>query len=336
MKKLFLLISAAALLATSCQDILDAIDDAGNGGANAGALKGTFSVNKEGGTVCFSQGNLQYQISSKTWRFADHQWDYVGHTYRIETGNDVFEDIHMGTVDGSTNEGIVKNGYSGWIDLFGWGTSGNGDRKPNMSVLNSLEYLTGGKDIAGTDNDWGAYNAISNGGKKAGLWRTLTKDEWAYIIGKRKTSSGLLFAPGTVSGVHGLILLPDDWSTSTFDIKGANEVYDVSWTTNNISASDWTGKLEPAGAVFLPCAGNRGNINYPDEEEVGGGTGPEGYLPFVGNYWSSSVGGYDPDEDYVNSAYILYFEYAGNRGTVRADYGQPLCMGNSVRLVADK
>ena len=160
MKKLFLLISAAALLATSCQDILDAIDDAGNGGANAGALKGTFSVNKEGGTVCFSQGNLQYQISSKTWRFADHQWDYVGHTYRIETGNDVFEDIHMGTVDGSTNEGIVKNGYSGWIDLFGWGTSGNGDRKPNMSVLNSLEYLTGGKDIAGTDNDWGASGIL--------------------------------------------------------------------------------------------------------------------------------------------------------------------------------
>jgi len=42
-----------------------------------GALDGVFSVapNKK---VVFSQGNMQYQASTKKWRFAEHQYDYIG------------------------------------------------------------------------------------------------------------------------------------------------------------------------------------------------------------------------------------------------------------------
>lgn len=46
-----------------------------------------------------SPGNLQYQASTGIWRFAEHQYDYIG----------------------SGNENISTS-YSGWIDLFGWGT----------------------------------------------------------------------------------------------------------------------------------------------------------------------------------------------------------------------
>ncbi|MBQ3677498.1 MAG: hypothetical protein II926_09075, partial [Bacteroidales bacterium] len=61
---------------------------------------GVFTVAK-GKQVYFSQANLQYNASSNVWRFAEHQYDIIG------------ED----------NSNISKS-YNGWIDLFGWGTSG--------------------------------------------------------------------------------------------------------------------------------------------------------------------------------------------------------------------
>lgn len=63
-----------------------------------GAIGGLFSVSATQ-QVYFSQGNLQYQASTTTWRFAEHQYDYVG----------------------ADNENISST-YSGWIDLFGFGT----------------------------------------------------------------------------------------------------------------------------------------------------------------------------------------------------------------------
>ena len=52
----------------------------GGGGGNApqGAIDGLFTINSNGDQVYFSQGNLQYQASTNTWRFATNQWDYVG------------------------------------------------------------------------------------------------------------------------------------------------------------------------------------------------------------------------------------------------------------------
>lgn len=42
-----------------------------------GALPGKFSVSAHD-MVQFSQGNLQYQPSTKTWRFAEYQYDTIG------------------------------------------------------------------------------------------------------------------------------------------------------------------------------------------------------------------------------------------------------------------
>ena len=65
-----------------------------------GALKGLFSVSASK-KVCFAQGNLQYQASTNTWRFAENQYDAL-----------------------TTENTNVSATYVGWIDLFGWGTSG--------------------------------------------------------------------------------------------------------------------------------------------------------------------------------------------------------------------
>ena len=74
-----------------------------------GLLAGKFSVSATK-QVQFSQGNLQYNSSEATykWRFAEHQYDYVG-AWNTST----------------------------WVDLFGWGTwSGDATNPINESTNN--------------------------------------------------------------------------------------------------------------------------------------------------------------------------------------------------------
>jgi len=80
--------------------------------------------------------------------------------------------------------------YDGWLDLFKWGTSGwnsgAGAYQPWSTVTNANNYNPGGSmknDLTGdyANADWGVYNAISNGGNQAGMWRTMTSDEWELI-----------------------------------------------------------------------------------------------------------------------------------------------------------
>ena len=95
-----------------------------------GALPGLFSVSATK-QVHFSQGNLQYQASTNTWRFAEHQYDYVGTQTADYCG------FYGGNVSGSDNRNISST-YNGWIDLFGWGTGSN----PTLSSTSFEDYGT--------------------------------------------------------------------------------------------------------------------------------------------------------------------------------------------------
>jgi len=66
---------------------------------------------------------LQYQASTDTWRFAEHQWDFVGD----DTDGNVFEN------DVKCNNALTSDSYDGWIDLFGWGTG----QKPTYTISKS-------------------------------------------------------------------------------------------------------------------------------------------------------------------------------------------------------
>ena len=231
--------------------------------APVGAIGGKFSVSDKK-KVYFSQGNLQYQASTKTWRFAEHQWDVIGEANKN-----------------------ISSSYSGWIDLFGWGTSGYKEMDPYMTEITRNSDIMDEIDldsdltlnIAGTKFDWGFYNAISNGGKKRKTWRTLTKDEWDYVFNKRITTSGIRYAMACVNNVNGVILLPDDWNTNTYSLK-STDTPKADFTTNTITASQWT-TLEAGGAVFLPAAGS-----WDDSYGI--------YNSSSGHYWSATCyGGLD-------------------------------------------
>ena len=236
-------------------------------GSPVGYVNGLFSID-ESNKIRFSQGNLQCQENTEIWRFAENQWDTIG------TCN--------------------FNNPEGWMDLFGWGTGEN----PFLSAPDNSEYSS--------FVEWGS-NLISNGGNTGNLWRTLTKDEWEYILFTRNTTSGIRCAKATVNGICGLLLLPDDWNSSYYSLNNANG---GDYSDNVISLSTWQTVLEAHGVVFLPAAGAR------DDGEVL-------YVNYAGCYWSST-----PDDS--ETAYYLDFDdnFFDVNSTNRY-------YGMSVRLVTD-
>ncbi|MBP5723062.1 MAG: hypothetical protein J6X18_05760 [Bacteroidales bacterium] len=269
-----------------------------------GAICAEFSVS-DSTKVHFSQGNLQYQASTNTWRFAEHQFDIVG-----------FD-----------NENISEK-YTGWIDLFGFGTSGYKGRMPYMTSTIYADYIIAksefpyrrnynpnlGIDFVDLDNgngqkyDWGWGFCLSDGGMEQYIegccWRTLTRSEWNYLISERKKAEKKI-GNARVNGVYGLVLLPDKWKTPQgLVFKHSNP--------NEYSESEWE-QMEANGAVFLPAAGSRNGNFLPPGDAFG--------RFFGGAYWSSTIAEF-------KYSYALWFDED------EYDYGRvPMSIGLSVRLV---
>lgn len=268
-----------------------------------GSINGWFTINADGDKVYFSKGNLQYQASTNSWRFAENQWNYVGGT--DPHGN------QFGNVINSDNAYISET-YEGWIDLFGWGTSGynhgaNSYQPWSTSTANSDYYAYGNYNYNLFDQtgqaDWG-YNPISNGSNTTNQWRTLTHAEWDYIFNTRNTISGIRYVKAKVNNVKGIILLPDDWNVSACNNTNNS---DSSFNSNILTVSEWL-ILEQMGAIFLPAAGVR---TYATNN--------------WGMYWSATS---------CNSIYIYVVTFLDDYLYTYSN-GCDRCWGISVRLVCD-
>ncbi len=253
-----------------------------------GSLPGVFSIS-DTRQVCFSKGNLQYQASTNTWRFAANQWYFVGGMdYSVYP---ISDPEYVGTMYPNMNDNISST-YSGWIDLFGWGTSGwSGSRQPWDYEGNESGYRPS-YNGSYLEADWAWHNAISNGGNAVHVWRTLTSGEWYYLINYRRDAS-LKIASGRVNWIGGLIILPDNWTLPEGCIFmpgfATNNGNDSDWTHNNYNDQQWR-KMEKAGAVFLPAAG----IRYQRSISR---LGLEGY------YWAFTPGDEDGWSDMSFSSY---------------------------------
>ena len=134
----------------------------------------------------------------------------------------------------------ANNSTTGIMEFFGWGTGDN----PTLTITDNAKY--------GTYYEWGA-NPITNGGYKANTWRTLTKDEWDYILNTRDNASSLS-GLAKVNGLYGYILLPDDWTLPEgLSFKGKVTYWSKAST---YTLPQWL-QMEANGAVFLPAAGWR-------------------------------------------------------------------------------
>ena len=210
---------------------------------------GVFSVS-DSKQVTFSKGNLQYTQSTNTWSFAENQWDYIG------TDNVMGGSVSSDPISGDSKEGTA---LADKVDLFGWSTSAT-----HFGVSTSEDD----KDYSGSFVDWGT-NKIGNDAPNT--WRTLSNNEWEYLLNTRPNASSLK-GVAQVNGVNGLILLSDNWTCpsgvifkSGFHSDWSVEAYGQYQT---FSAAEWS-KLESAGAVFLPAAGYRYRSNVPSVQRNG-------------------------------------------------------------------
>ena len=273
-----------------------------------GMLPGIFSVSATK-QVKFSQGNLQYQASTNTWRFASNQYDIIG-----------------------TDNTNISSSYNGWIDLFGWGTSGwnNGNvfyHPYDSDDVNGAWYGPEGEyDLTGeyANCDWGVYNRISNGGNTTGTWRTLTVEEWMYLLYERSTAYDIRFATATISGIcAGIIILPDDWSPNIYSLYDTNN--GSSPYANIISAENWN-ILENAGAVFISASGYRSGtyVTIGDLSNI--------QQAQRGTYWTTNKVDNNVSQakcfDFNGNNYYYYFSLNCN------NFGRQI--GCSVRLVHDE
>ena len=170
--------------------------------------------------------------------------------------------------------------------LFGWGT---GDR-PTDTTDKWEDYVR--------FVDWGNF--------VAGGWRTLTADEWHHLLFER-SGADEKNAVGSVNGMHGLLLLPDECALPSgilFDCKA------IDWNANSYSVDQWE-QLEDAGVIFLPAAGFRwGEVSYSDGCQ--------------GLYWSSTT-----KEE--GCPYTMHFDGS----ILSVDWDNTPHFGQSVRLVRD-
>ena len=316
----------------------------------AGALRqGEFTINQDGNKVYFSAGNLQYRPSDQKWRIAENQWDYVGFYNPGPTSTNA---SHYGTVNDGSNRYtsliISSNSLSNWnywIDLFGWGTSGyspTGVTDQAMPFDYKDNKVYGGTEALDANYDWGRHNTIWYGesSSQPGTWRTLTYEEWQYLLG---------FTVGTVRGrtvggtgithrglgktysivkvnvnnvnITGLLIYPDDY-------QDGNRHPDTHDGTSEIDLSQYP------SCAFLPCAGIRNgistdtenNIDYPNIANLPGQPSWTNDNP-LGYYWTATP---------VDGTYAGAYKFP--TGNNKIEYNQSEAhryKGCSVRLVTD-
>ena len=200
-----------------------------------------------------------------------------GHQVRFASGNLEYDSIN------GYRFAAHQYDYGGY---FGWGTGSN----PTLTSTDYADYPS--------FDDWGSH--IDGG------WRTLSIDEWMYVIWRRADAFAKNGA-ATVCGVQGMVLLPDIWNGGTFNA----DFFDNGWNTNVYDASSWA-DMEDAGAVFLPAAGYRIGTKMTN-------------VGWFGEYWSFSPC-YESDD-----AYVMSFD----RGGTNLNDADSRHYGLSVRLVQD-
>ena len=259
-----------------------------------GTINALFSVSPTK-QVYFSQGNLTYVDFTHTWNFYANQYQY---------GTEL--PYH--------------------IDLFGWGTSGYNHGAVCYSPLSTLtqtfNYHAYGSatsnlcDGNGTA-DWG-YNAINNGGNTENSgWRTLTFDEWSFLIEERQSAPNKIayaqimtgFENGDYTYTKGLLLLPDYFVLPS-NCNFASIVGPGGYEANSYDALQWQA-MQANGAVFLPCAGIRYGTSIRQTN-------------LQGTYWASTSG----SEILAGGLLIGSNEPDLSAGALKS-------MGCSVRLVRD-
>ena len=263
------------------------------------ALSGTFSVGKYE-VAQFATGNLQYKPSTKTWRFAKQQYQYVG----------------------EANINVGDPNYKGWIDMLGWSTN---DADNNYGVNpNNVNDL-----YDGTFQDWGdLFSADEN-------WSTLSADQWKYLLNGRGLGKKQIARVGSVVGI---MLFPDVWNAPLTVTAQPDSYFEVD--IHNYTLDQWAELEKAGALFLPAAGrrtGGYGNmINKDQEEETNSENLNGGHYKHQDNtniycyYWTSTINESTKDVSYLHNIQAL----GGDKYTIGtgAIWGEKGRYGQSVRL----
>ena len=173
----------------------------------------------------------------------------------------------------------------------------------SVSSIRQVRFSRGNLQSDGTfavnQYTYGDFFSASNSYDGPAGWDALTTDEWNYLY-QHST-----FGFATVNGIHGLIILPNNYTGSSITEYNPQDGSRILWNDNTYSGDAWTA-MENNGVVFLPAAGYLNFIGRPI------GQGDEGcYLSsssstspvifkFVNKEEDIYVGGTDPWSTSIN------------------------------------
>lgn len=230
----------------------------------AGKSPKTFSVSPTL-AVKIAPGDLMYNTKADIWKFNENQYKFNG--YNVD------------------DEGIIKNDI--WKVYFLRGTSGFRYVSPSLTKKQYESYsyqIVTRNSIADTEYDWGKYNKIQNGGNKAGIWRTLTDDEFDYLAHKRKNAKYLCGHVAILEGddyYNCDVFLPDDFEIPEgLEFVSYGEYDNGPLKFNRYTLSQWN-KMEAAGAVILSSPRNYWLSSGPADNPTPG-KGNNFYMSGVG------------------------------------------------------
>ena len=235
----------------------------------------------------------------KTIQFSKGNLYWDGNNYDFESKQYEFKDLW----------------YENHVSHFYWSKT--------ASVAYAKKYSDSGQSI----NDVFFTNDANFkvGNAPAGAYKSLSKEEWTYLLESRSASTvgetaNARYAKATIkvdesTSVTGLILFPDVFTVpESVNTPSGINTKNADFDTNTYSVADWD-KLESAGAVFLPAAGHRGNGN-DGVSSVGSHA----------RYWSSS-----PEKDKAaNAIYLSFFSF-----TIDCNTNGPRSDAFCVRLVTE-
>ena len=239
-------------------------------------VPGVFTINSKGDQVQFAKGNLQYQASTNTWKFAEAQY------------------IALGQGGGNQTVAESRATQSEWIDLFGWGCTGirhegmtYNSYQPWATSTNSQDYYKQQAKELSVENytDWGCLFSDADN-----EWFTLSKDEWLYLNNSRSNSDGSTtiqtsnkdkrpyYAYIEVNGVPGDLYFADDWTYDKWPSDVTKPTYfnhcgSAGSTTYGSYTVDEFKKIEATGAVFFPITGFRKGVAVGEGLKRPAGTG---------------------------------------------------------------
>lgn len=214
-KCLFMVFSMVVMGLLSSCSIEFANDDDVNGDNGKSKEKGCFTVSSDGKKVKFAKGNLQYCPSTKDWRFAENQWEFMAYE----------------------NDKRTDPTFTGWIDLFAWSTE-----ESDYGLIIDAEKP---EIYYGEFKDWGK---LFNDNE----WYTLSRDEWYYLRSLRPNAFNLKTA-AKVHSKNGLIVFPDDFVNPGVDYViadyySSNNLSDADWSKLEAAGAIFL----PAAGYYTP------------------------------------------------------------------------------------